>query len=70
MDHHPGRLVDHRQVIVLIKEVERNRLRFGIGDVSLRDLELDHVTDREFIGGIGRPAVDASQMALDQARRG
>src|SRR5712671_3631859 len=70
MDDHARGLVDDRQVVVLIENVERNLFRGRVRDVSLRDLELDHVTHAYAIRGIGRVAVDPDQVALDQPRRG
>lgn len=68
VNHHPGGLVDDREVVVLVDDLERNRLRGSVGDVGLRDLELHHVPRRYPIGGIGRLAVDANEVALDETR--
>jgi hypothetical protein len=64
---HAGRLVDDGDVLVLEYDVERDRLRGNVGDVGLRDLELDDVASGYPVSGISRLAVDLNQVALDQA---
>jgi hypothetical protein len=70
VDDHPGRLVDHGQIFVLIEDLERNRLRHGFRHVRLGDLEFDDVARRYAVGGIGALPVDPDEVALDQARGG
>jgi hypothetical protein len=67
VDDHPRRLVDDREVVVLLDDLEGDDLRSSVGDVRLRDLELDHVPGRDPISGIGRLAVEANEVALDEA---
>ena len=70
VDDHPGRLVYDGDVFVFVNDVERDRLRRGLGDVRLGDLELHHIAGRHPVRGIGRLAVDVNEVALDQARGG
>src|SRR5216683_1451551 len=67
---HPGRLVDDGEILVFIKDIERDVLRGGVADVGLRDLELDHVARGYVVGGIGSVTVDVHEVALDESRRG
>ena len=67
MDDHAGRLVDDSEVFVLVHHLERNRFGGSLGNIGLRDLELDHVTRCHSIRGIGGSAVDQNEMSPDQA---
>jgi hypothetical protein len=66
-DHARG-LVQHDYVVILVDDIERDRLSRGVRDVSLRDLELDDIPYPHAVGGIGGPAVDEHEVALDQPR--
>ena len=70
VNHHPGRLVDDEQVFIFIHDFERNRLRHGHRRVSLGNLDLDDVSGRHSIRGIGSLAVDPDQATLDEPRGG
>src|SRR3989440_10884170 len=70
VDDHACRFVDDGDVLVFVDDVEGDRLRGRIDDVSLRDLELDHVAPRNPVRRVGGMPVDEGEMALDQARRG
>src|SRR5450631_451113 len=70
VNDHTRRLVDDGKVLVLVKDLERDRLCGGVRDVSLRDLEIHDVARRHAIRRIGGSAVDADEMALDQTRGG
>ena len=70
VDDHARRLVDDRQVVVLVNDLEWNRLRRGFGYVSLRDLELHDVARHHAVRRVGGLAVDPHEVALDQARGG
>lgn len=68
VNDHPGGLVDDRKVFVFIDHLKRYLLGSSVGDVRLGDLELNHVPGCDTIRGIRGPAVDANEMALDEAR--
>lgn len=70
MHHHAGRFVDDEQIAVLIDDLERDRLGRCNRGISLRNLELDNVSGRDAIRGIGSLAVDPNQAAFDEPRRG
>src|SRR5258708_32896412 len=67
---HARRFVDDGEVVVLVHDLQRNRLRDGFCDVSLWDLEIDDIAGYHAVGGIRRLSVDPHQVALDQARGG
>ena len=67
---HARRFVDHREVVVFVDDVERNRLCDGFCDIGLWDLEIDDIAGYHAVRGIGRLSVDPYQVALDQARGG
>jgi hypothetical protein len=69
VNHHPRRFVDDEQVFVFIDNIERNRLGHGHRRVCLGNLDLDDVSGRHPIRGIGSLTVDPDQPALDQPRR-
>ena len=47
--HHPLRLIDDKDIIVLIEDVKRDILRKDVKWFRLRDLHLNRVTFRKFI---------------------
>jgi hypothetical protein len=70
MHDHARGFVDDCEIVVLVQELERNVLRGGGADIGLRDLELDDIARNDTVGGVGGAAVDAHEVALDQARGG
>lgn len=68
VNDHPRGLVDDRKVFVFVDHLERYLLGRSVGDVRLGDLELHHIPGCDTIRGIGGPAVDANEMAFDEAR--
>jgi hypothetical protein len=67
VDDHSCRLVDNRQVVVFVHDLEGDRFGRRLGDVCLRDLVLDDVTGGDSIRGISGLAVDKDQVAFDQS---
>src|SRR5579859_322677 len=67
MHDHPGRLVDHDDVLVLIHDVEVDGLGGRGAGTRGRHLELDHVAGRHVVGGARRHPVDHDPALLDQA---
>src|SRR5258708_35311357 len=67
---HARRFVDDREVVVLVHDLQRNRLCDGFCDVGLRNLEIDDSARHHAVGGIRRLSVDPHHVALDQARGG
>ena len=70
VNDHARRFVDYRDVLVLINDVERNRLCSGLDDVGLGDLEVDDVPGRHPVGRVGRTPVEEGKVAFDQSRGG
>jgi hypothetical protein len=70
MHHHPGGLVDDGDVVVLIEDLQRDRLRGGFNYVRLGYLEVHDIPDRHPICRVGGVTVEMDQVALDQACRG
>jgi len=63
---HPGRLVDDSEVLVLVNDVQRDLLRAGLHDVSLRYLEVDDIPDFDAIRRSGGKTVEHGEVTLDQ----
>ncbi len=67
MHHHSGRLVDDRQVLVLMQDVERDVLREGVQRLRTGGaFDLDGLATRQLELRLGRVAVDADLAGLDQ----
>ena len=66
VDDHTRRLVDDRDVLVLINDVERDLLRPGFDDVSLGNLEFDDVPGHHPVGRIRRASIDENEVTFDQ----
>ena len=69
MDDHAGGLVDDRDVLVLIHDVERNLLGARLDHVGLRYLEVDDVPYGHPVRWVGRMIVHKGEVAFDQPRR-
>lgn len=67
MDDHPGWLVDHDQVGILIDHFEWNRLGDRRSRIRLRDLDLDHIPGGNAVGRLSWLAIDSYQVTLDEA---
>src|SRR5712691_148245 len=66
-DHSRG-LVDDKEVLILVDDLERDFFGLSVRAVGLGDLELDHVAGGDSIRRICGLAIDRDQVALDQAR--
>src|ERR1700738_1431536 len=70
MHHHAGRLVDDDQVLVLVQNIERNRLRLRGQVQPVRRLVLEQVTLPNPRRGPFRAAVDGHQSGAGQPAGG
>ena len=68
VDDHAGGLVDDRDVVVLVNDVQRDLLRAGLEDIRLRDLEVDDVSGSHAVRRVGGVTVDQDEMTLDEPR--
>jgi len=66
MDHHPGRLVDHRDVLVLIEDFERESFRLRLRGNRRRNLDLNPLATLEPPRGFGPLAVNLHPPLLDE----
>ena len=67
VDHHPGGLVHHREIVVLVHDIQRNLLRHGAQRLRLRfarHLDLFFATQPQ--RGLGRTAVHQHVPLLQQ----
>src|SRR5579864_7548087 len=64
VDDHAGWFVDHRDVAVLVQDLERDVFGHRRRLVSLRHLDFNDVTWRDAVGGLSRPSVEPDQVAL------
>jgi hypothetical protein len=67
VDDHPGGLVDHGEVFVLVDDVQRDLLGPHLHGVGLGNLEVDGVAGGNAVRGVGRVPVDKDEVAFDQA---
>ena len=67
MDHQPARLVDDDDRIVLVDDIERDRLRLRLGVLGRRQIERDRVAGVDVVAGIAdRAAVDGDPSVEDE----
>ena len=67
MNHHVGRLVDGREVFVLVEDLQRDVFGEGRRVGRLRLLDADVVAVADAIAGLGRLAVDLHAAGVDDA---
>jgi hypothetical protein len=70
VDDHARGLVDDCDVLVLVNDVERDRLSPDFDGICLRNLELDDVTSRDTVRRVRGVPVDQRQVAFDEASGG
>src|SRR5256886_7500196 len=68
VDDHAGGLVDDRDVVVLVNDVQRDLLRAGLHDIRLGDLEVDDVSGSHAVRRVGGVTVDQDEVTLDEPR--
>jgi hypothetical protein len=66
---HSGGLVDDGEIVILVHNLQRYVLGGRVADIGLGYLELHHVAHGDAVRRIGGVAVDAHEVALDEARR-
>ena len=67
MDDHPRRLVDDGDVIVFVKDVQRDGLRDRLDHEGVRYLQVDDISRDHAVRRVGGMTVDVYQVALDQS---
>ena len=67
MDHHSRRLVHHRQVLILVQNVERNLLCYSMKRLRMRlALNLDCLATVQLLPGLCGGAIHPHLASLDQ----
>ena len=66
VDHHPRRLVHHQQSLVLVHNVQRDRLRQQFGGFLSRQKDNDLLALSDLVAGLCRLAIHGHLPAVDQ----
>ena len=67
---HAGRFVEHQQVVVLEKNIERDFLRLRRRGPGVRPVDFDFLAHARMVRGFDRPAVHANVPLFDEALHG
>ena len=66
MDHHPGRLVDHHEIAILVDDPQREILGFHSRRDRFGHLQGDDLSSLDRLVRLGRPPRDLHAPVLDQ----
>lgn len=65
VDGHAGRFVDGDDVVVFVKDIERNEFGFGLKGRARLSIDVDNVTGANFLSVFGGLAIKKNQALFD-----